>query len=148
MFPRPGKSGKCKRGGLHDARSISPTIASTESPEILCNPFCLPSPAPAHQNDSDDSCLDVAKHLICELPNIYLIPPNGDPLKTSICVWNSKFDGILSSFLDSDPSTPLATPVLCSALYVALHHLLIYPLPSGPNGLRSTGSHSQVPIRR
>src|ERR1700733_2585551 len=116
MLPRPGKSSKCKRGGLHGARKMSSTLPSTESPEILCNPFYLPSPAPAHQNDSDDPCLNVAKHLICELPNIYLIPPNGNPLKTGICVWNSKFDGILSSFLDSGPSTPVATPVLCSAI--------------------------------
>lgn len=111
MFSRSGKLGKRKPQGRNN-NNPSSTLAIPESPEILCNPFCLPSsPVLVREGALDGPHLSLSKHLICELPDIYLVPPNDDPLKVAICVWDSKTDGILSTFLDSSPSTPVASPV-------------------------------------
>ena len=138
MFLYSGKLGKRTPCGPNE---VHPTSTGPGSPEILCNPFCLPSPELAHQ---DGPRLSATRHLVCDdLPDIYLIPPNGDPLKTAICVWDSRFDGIFSSFLDSDPSTPVATPVGSSCC--CTHHTLTSLLRSVSNAI---GSHSQALIRR
>jgi hypothetical protein len=146
MFSRPGKLGKRKPHWRKDDH-LSSTLTPPESPEILCNPFCLPSPALAHHGTLDGPRLSLSKHLVCELPDIYLIPPNGDLLKAAVCVWDSKVDGILSSSLDSSPSTPVATPV-GSFFVVYEQYPLIYLPCSNSNCMGVTGSRSQVLIRR
>lgn len=84
------------------------------------NPFSLPTHplAPearaggvaAGQATSARRSSGVSRHLVCELPDIYLVPPavKARGRSASVCLWDSQLDGKVSTFLDSNPGTPVS----------------------------------------
>ncbi|KAF8319270.1 hypothetical protein DL93DRAFT_2074843 [Clavulina sp. PMI_390] len=106
---------KLNKGTLHAKRA-------PDSPVFLCNPFQVPPVTPT-LNDRGIALEEIpgppapkptgiARHLIPDLPNIFLEAPtldgNGNPKRrqNSVCIWSSESEGKMVSFLDSNPSTP------------------------------------------
>lgn len=84
-------------------------LTAPGSPQVLCNPFSLPTLALTLEESTytADTRTCISRHLVCELPDIYLVPPGHDVQGLSVCLWSSKLDGKVSSFLDSVPNTPV-----------------------------------------
>jgi hypothetical protein len=42
--------------------------------------------------------------LLIELPDVFVFPPEDDPVQDALCVWDSKTEAVISDVWDADSS--------------------------------------------
>lgn len=60
-------------------------------------------------------------HLVKELPDVVVLPPTSQEGNDPFCVWSAQDEGIVRSFLDSNPPTPVRRHDTIHSLPTLLH---------------------------